>query len=441
MYLMRNVFLFLGILLSINLFSQNQNSVQDIELEILKGQYDSAIIVANKMIVQDSVNWLTQYYLGKSYLAKYKFFDALYAFEKANSLNSANSAIEKSLAETYDYIGRYEDAINIYYNQYLRDTMTLEPIVSLANIFRKKREYTSAIYYYQKATAIDFTNFYYYKQLAFCTARINIPLPAIYAYETAISLNPYDLSCYIQLANLYNSERYFTDAIETCNNGFKNYPQDNQLIKIKAYANYLNRDFDSSIIGFNKLLELGDTSYFNLKYRGLTHFEKKEFEMAIIDLKLAYEFNDKDAETCFFLGSALGRSGKNEEGIRFLYNAMQILTPAPNEMSNIYSEMAHIYLNQDKYKLSLQYLKLAYKADATPLLSFKMGQLYDYYLDNKKLAINCYEGYLTMANMPDSIQGTSNLTNSFVADPEIIENAKERIRILKEELFFESAKK
>lgn len=437
---MRNLFLFLGILLSTNLFSQNQNSVQYLELKILKGQYDSAIIVANKMIVQDSVNWLTQYYLGESYLAKYKFFDALYAFEKANSLDSANIAIEKYLAETYDYIGRHEDAINIYYNQYLRDTMAMEPIVSLANIFRKKKEYTPAIHYYQKATAIDFTNFYYYKQLAFCTARINIPLPAIYAYKTAISLNPYDIGCYMQLANLYNSERYFSEAIKTCKSGLE-ISENVQLKKILAYSFYLNRDFDSSIIFFNKLLEMGDTSYFNLKYRGLVHFEKKEFEKATIDLKLAYEFNDKDAEACFFLGSALGRSGENEEGIRFLYNAMQILIPAPNEMSNIYSEMAHIYLNQDKYKLSLQYLKLAYKADATPLLSFKMGQLYDYYLDNKRLAINCYEGYLTMANMPDSIQGTSNLTNSFVADSEIIENAKERIRILKEELFFESAKK
>ena len=120
---------------------------------------------------------------------------------------------------------------------------------------------------------------------------------------------------------------------------------------------------------------------------------------------------------------------------------MNILTPEPNEISNIYSEMAHIYLNQDKYKLSLQYLKLAYKKEATPLLSFKMGQLYDYYLDNKKLAIDCYEGYITMANVPDSTQGANNLTKSFIADPRVIENANERIRILKEKLFFESAKK
>ena len=175
---------------------------------------------------------------------------------------------------------------------------------------------------------------------------------------------------------------------------------------------------------------------------GHKKFSRQPFEQQQVDEIIEYEFNDKDAETCFFLGSALGRSGENKEGIHFLYNAMQILTPAPNEISNIYSEMAYIYLNQDKYQLSLQYLKLAYKSDATPLLSFKMGQLYDYYLDNKKLAINYYEGYLTMANDPDTlIHKSIIIENSFTQDPKIIENAKERIKILKEELFFESAKK
>lgn len=434
-------FLVLGVILSLHVLSQNYNTLHNLELKILKNQFDSSIVIANKILETDSVNWQVYYYLGKAYQAKYKYFDALKVLGVANKLDSANSVIESALAEVYVFIGKNEDAIDIYYNQYLRDTMVLKPIINLANTFRKIKEYGAAINYYQKAAAIDTGNFYYYKQQGYCASKINISLAAIYSYKIAIRLNPLDLGVYRQLANLYNSERLFADAIETCNNGLRNYPQDNHLMKIKAYANYLNRDFDSSIIGFNKLLELGDTSYFNLKYRGLAYFEKKEFEQADLDLRLAYEFNDKDAETCFFLGSALGRSGKSEEGIKFLYKAMNILNPEPNEISNIYSEMAHIYLNQEKYKLSLQYLKLAYKTDATPLLSFKMGQLYDYYLDNKKLAIDCYDGYLTMANIPDSTQGTSNLTESFIADSLVIENAKERIKILNEELFFERGKK
>lgn len=228
-------FIVLGIALSFHVYSQN--SIQDLELKILKGQYDSVIVLANQIIKDDSINWQVYYYLGKSNQAKYKYFDALKVFEKANELDSLNSIIENSLAEVYVFIGKNEDAINIYYDQYLRDTTVIVPIVNLANTFRKTKEYGAAIHYYQKAAAIDLGNFYYYKQQGYCASKINISLGAIYAYETAIRLNPFDLGVYRQLANLYNSERHFYDAIETCNKGFKHYPLDNQLMRIWAYAN------------------------------------------------------------------------------------------------------------------------------------------------------------------------------------------------------------
>jgi tetratricopeptide (TPR) repeat protein len=438
---MKKLIILLGLLVSSNAFSQNQELIQNLELKVLKTQYDSAIIIANQILETNTSNWLIYYYTGKSYQAKYKYFEALKNFKTANLLDTANYIIENALAESYDVIGNDEAAIQIYYDQYLRDTNKIEPIVRLANIFRKTKEYGSAIHYYQKASSIDPEIFYYYKQQGYCISKINMPAPAIFAYQTAIGLNPYDAKMYRQLANLQNSERYFADAISTCNNGLSKYPFDQQLMKLKAYAYYLNRDFDSSIVVFNKILELGDTSFFNLKYLGLTHFEKKEFVNAINKLELAYEYNDEDAETCFFLGSAFARSGNEKKGLEFLNISLKRIMPSPTELSNIYSEMAYTYLNQKKYSKSLEHLKLAYKNESKPILSFKMAQLYDYYLDNRKLAIEYYKGYLTMTVPSDSDQENAGVTSSFLADNRVIENAKERIRILNEEMFFEGNNK
>jgi len=432
------IILAIGIVVSFNLISQERDLIKDLKIKVLESQYDSAIVLANYIIKEDSLNSIAYYFKGKSLLGKHKYFDALKSFEVANLLDSANATTEVALAATYDIIGKDENAIQIYYNQYLRDTNNIGPIVNLANVFRKSREYGSAIHYYQKATFIDPENFYYYKQQGYCASKINMNVPAMYAYESAIMFNPYDLGTYQQLANLYNSERYFNDAISTCNKGLRKYQDDTKLLKIKAYANYLNRDFDSSIVQFNYLLEQGDTTYFNLKYRGFSYFEKKEFVNAIQDLAYAFEIDGDDPELSFYLGSALARSNQNKEGIDYLNKSLKLLSPSPSELSNIYSEMANAYLNQKRYKESLGQLKLAYRNDAKPILSFKMGQLYDYYLDNKKLAIDCYEGYLTMSNDSDSIQGEGKLINSFKADSAVVENANERIRILKEELFFES---
>lgn len=441
---MNRCFLWLtALLFSLQLFAQEQNQIKELELYVLTGQYDSTTAVAKKIIQNDSTNWKAYYYLGKSYQSKYKYFEAIDYFEKANILDSANAVIENALADSYDFIGKDEDAINIYYDQFLRDTTVIEPILNLADIFRRKREYSSAIHYYQKAVAQNPENFYYHKQLAFCFSKIDFPLGAIFSYKTAIMLNPNDLSMYMQLANILNSEKMFSESIDYCNQGLQVNPDNNQLTKIKAYAHYLNRDFDSAVVHFNKLLELEDSSFFNLKYRGLAFFEKKEFDGAIHDLELAYEINNQDAEVAFYLGSALGRSDQNKEGMQYLDKSLKLLSPTPNELSNIYSEMALIYQNKKEYEKALEFLKKAYKADATPLLSFKMAQLYDYFLDNKKMAINYYDGYLLMSNKPDTlIQDTAVIIkNSFTRDSLVIQNARDRIRILNEELFFEEGNK
>jgi len=430
----------LGLFISLNVWSQNDSLINELELKLLNKQYDSVISSAERILEKDSVNWQVYYYLGKSFQAKYKIFDAIKNFEKAYKLDSTNRIIENALADAYDFIGKDEQAIQLYYDQYLRDTLNIEPIVNLANIFRKKKEYGSAIHYYQKANLIDPTNFYYLKQLAFCYDKINIVDGAAMSYKIALGFNPYDISMYIQLANILNSQHDFKGAITVCNNGLSVQKDNVQLLKLRSYSYYLNKDLDSAIVGFNQLLQMSDSSYFNLKYQGLAYFDKKEFEKAKNSLNLAMEYNDQDPETYFYYGSALGRSGENKEGLLNLNKSMSLLEPSPKEVSNIFSEMAYIYQEDGKYEVAVEYLKSAYKYNADPILSFKMAQLYDV-LGNKKLAIDYYDGFLIMYNPPESNEFQLEVDVPVIKDQAMIDHAENRIRILKEEMFFEEGNK
>jgi len=413
-------------------YAQTQRSFIDLELKLIKGQYDSVIFISNNYIEKDSSQAFLFYYLGKAYQSKYKFFDAEDAFKKAFLLDSTNRTFQNGLAETYETIGKDEDAINIYYSQYLEDTMDISPIISLANIFRKNKEYGSAIHYYQKTIAIDPNNFYYFKLIAYCFNQINMSTPAIFYYDKAIAINPFDLNVYILLANILNSERQFSGAINVCNAGLKIDTLNVQLKKILAYSYYLNKEFDLSIKGFNELISNSDSLFFNFKYRGLAYFENKNMDSAIVDLKKAFELENSDPEVAFYLGSALGRTNEYNEGVRVLNISIALLAPPPKEMSNIYSELAGIELGGENYTKSLEYLKLAYQSQPNPLFSFKMAQLYDQFLSDKKLAINYYDGYLTMLRSENTLSEKADSTQK-----EYIDYASKRIKVLTEELFFE----
>ncbi len=437
---MRQLLFILACLYSFQVFSQNENKYLQLELAILNEQYDSAIYYADQMLSEDSLDWKVYYYKGKSYLAINKYFEALENFQKANEIDTANFLIENSLAQIFDFTGQKEKAINIYFDQYLRDTTRIEPIENLAGIFRRINEHASAIHYYQKAIAIDRTNFNYFKQLGYCLKQINLKQPAILCYQNALSLNPYDLAVYKQLANLQNAEKFFDQAITTCKKGLSEYTDDLNLKKLLAYSHYLNKDLDRAVHIFNEVIAIGDTSFFNLKYLGLSYFEMEEFEKAADILLQSTKIVNDDPEVYFILGSAYGRSGNHEKGIDNLNRSLKILEPPAKELSTIYEEFAGIYTDMGKYNVSIEHLKLAYRYDAKPILSFKMAQLYDLHIKDKKLAITYYDGYLTLTNRNDSI-GTELEKESDAYQKNLIKYIEKRTQALKEELFFETEQK
>lgn len=421
-----------------NAFSQVQNSIIQMELKLLKGEYDSVIYLSNKLIEKDSLEPYAFYYLGKAYQERFKYVDAEIAFKKAFNQDSTNIVFQNGLAETYESLGKDEDAIDIYYTQYLIDTLNISPIINLANIFRKNREFGTAIHYYQKALEIDPNNYYYNKSIAFCFDQINMVTPAILYYQKAIEINPYDINVHIILANILNGERRFKEAIDICKKGLEINQMEVQLKKLLAYTYYLNREFDLSIQGFDELLANSDSVFFNLKYRGLALYENQSFEKAIIDLKEASAMDVEDPEVAFYIGSALGRTGEYAEGANYLNLTIRMLAPPAKQMANIYSELSTIELKKENYALSLDYLKMAYQADPDPIYSFRMAQLYDQFLGDKKLAINYYDGYLTMMKERKS---DSTQSSAYDSDQAVYKDfALQRIKILTEELFFEGDK-
>ena len=130
--------LFLQII-SLNGFTQLNDLIVDLELKLLKGQNDSVICISNDIINKDSCNAYAFYYKGKAFQSKYRFFDAEKSFEKAYMFDTTNRVFQNSLAEVLEAIGKDEEAIDLYYSQYLNDTLDISPIISLANIFRKKK--------------------------------------------------------------------------------------------------------------------------------------------------------------------------------------------------------------------------------------------------------------------------------------------------------------
>jgi len=97
----------------------------------------------------------------------------------------------------------------------------------------------------------------------------------------------------------------------------------------------------------------GDSTKLRLKYTGLSYFKKQNLEHSVNCLSKAYKKDTADLQIIFFLGSALGKIGKADEGLNYLFKSLEMIEPDKENLKSINSEIAKIYSIKNKPKKSV----------------------------------------------------------------------------------------
>jgi tetratricopeptide (TPR) repeat protein len=363
---------------------------------------------------------------------QYKYLPAARCYQKAVSLADDNLLYWHQLAGMEVKTGKPEEAIRIYKQYLLKDSLKASYGGELAGLYLKQRRYREALKMYDTLLVLKPKNYYFHKQAAICYDRMQSPKHARVHYRKAIALNPADLQLYSRLANSYIREREFEQAQLVAQMGLEQAPEDVGLNKSLAYSLYLGHQFDASINRFGRVLRLGDTSQFTRKYFGLALYEDQQFDTAAYWLNEAALWKGDDLEAVFFAGSAMVRAGQPKPGIMWLWQALQMLTPPNKELAEIYSEIAEGYIVMESYEQAANFYKQAYGKHSKAIFSYKLATLYDRHLDNPKLAKSYYNGYLRL--LPDDVPMQDTL--SAEADRSLPQIARQRIKKLDEALFF-----
>ena len=166
----------------------------------------------------------------------------------------------------------------------------------------------------------------------------------------------------------------------------------------------------------------------------MSYHEEKRFDEARIALLEAFRLDSIDAETAFFLGNACRWSRFEEEGVMYYKKSIELRQPDPMKLKNVYIQLAELYKVLHRFDEAFEAYDIALECDpADNTIYFKIGQAYDRNLDQKKTAIEYYEKFLsggsTDQQLFDAEKGRSTALEQYV---------RERVNILKEELFFKA---
>jgi tetratricopeptide (TPR) repeat protein len=412
---------------------QVEDPVLRMKLLLLDNRFEEVLRLTDTLQVADSLTGQVHYFRGRAYQSMLKHDSAYHCFYRAYQADSNNLAYRISLGSMMYHTGRIREAIEMYQGIVSASQPRDQHLAELANLYAIRKEYKKSLAIYKGLLEKDSLNYHYAKQAGRNYWEMNRLDSAIHYYEKAFSLNPRDVFLAHRLGNLHLLHKDVSAAILRVSMGLAYDSANLDLLRLRGYLFLLDGQFTASIVDLEKAWLLDSMSLFTNKYLGMSYHEEKRFVEARSRLLRAFKLDSTDAETAFFLGNACRWSRFEEEAVGYFRKAIELQQPDPGKLKDIYLQLAELLKVLHRFDEAFEAYDMALECDpADNTIYFKIAQVYDRNLNEKKTAIGYYEKYLSEGRTDQQLfnaeEGRSTALEEYV---------RQRISRLKEELFFE----
>lgn len=390
---MKNNLLFLFIItLSLHSYSQPQSGIDSVKTFLSQNQYNTAIEFINKSHGNDSKYYK---YLGASYKNLFNYSKAIKYYLYALESDSLNYQLNIDLANIFKQIGFNEKALKYFL---IADKIhsSILTKVEIASFLVYSDLNIEALKIYSELFRQDTTNTFFIRNIAKCFESLNNIDSAIFYYKKILLIDNFEPFSINRLANLYNRKKDYNKSLILTNEFIEKDSTNCQINRLNSYCFVLLKKYDTAVIKFEKCIKNLDTSFFVYKFIGISYYELEKYDTAKFFLERAYFQDTTDSKTTYFLGLACSNSYYKEKGIYYLNKTLNLMCPSDIELASLYQNIAEAYRGFYKDQEALKYFLRAQLINPNDtLLSFKIGQLYDYSFKNKKMALKYYLDFLS----------------------------------------------
>jgi tetratricopeptide (TPR) repeat protein len=421
-------FLFLAIYL---LFSSWHVVFAQEELSVLyySGNYQEVIEASAAQIAGGDTSFNTFYLKALSEAQLGQSPEAIETLELALSLHPRDRRISRMLAGQYFDAGDYPRARDGYNELVAGDSTDVSSWLKLAEMASFRQQYNEAIDALNQVLAIDSMNLGSLMMMGDILNRHNNTGAVIY-YKRAYGLYPDNQKAAYALGNWYIQSKEALKAIPICEHMLEIDTTSIRFSKLLAYAYYKIGEPTPAVRFFEYANELGDSTAFAFKFKGISHYLRTDFTAAIGALEYAVEKDTMDAEVHFFLGACLATTTSKKEAMWHLNKSLEIMQPDPSVVSRIYSEQGNIKRLEMKYEEAYELYNNAWEADSTNVISlYFMASILDNSMHKPAEALVDYQRFIdALDRLPEKEEGDQGVSIRAIVE--------DRIITLKEEQFF-----
>jgi tetratricopeptide (TPR) repeat protein len=253
---------------------------------------------------------------------------------------------------------------------------------------------------------------------------------AIVFYRKAYLFYPNNQNAAYALGNLNIQAREAWKNIPICEHMLSRDTSSIKFSKLLGYSYYKMGEPENGALYFEYANQLGDSTTFSFKFKGICHYLRVDFESAIQSLQIAAAKDSLDAEIFFFLGASMATTKEKGEAMAHLNKSLRLMQPDPKISSRIYSEQGNLKRLEEEYEQAYSLYEQAWEADSTNVASlYFMASILDNSMHKSKEALLDYQHYIDVLDrLPEKKQSSQTISIRTIVE--------DRIVSLKEELFF-----
>ena len=424
------IVVFLLFLFPVKMIGQEDKMIERINLALIASDYKLALHLCDSAIKNQHISAELFYKQSIAYRSVYHHKKAYKSIRDALDLNPDNINIRVEFGKVCYALNKLNSADSVFSDIFKFDTTNYISGIYLTRIYIKKEEFDKAFSVYKTLSEMDSLNNYLFRQMGICKIKDKKSKKAIPWFQRAIEIDSTDIKSYGYLSKIYQAMSEYDLALSFLNKAIQIEPLNSDLyFDLGEFHHYRNHHFQA-IPAYLKAIKLGNDDPWLFRSIGISYYLTQDLQEAKKFLLIAIlEF--KDPDTYHRLGKIYLELNQPDSSLIYLERSLNLLLHEPITLFSLYSDLAQSYIKKQEYeKAILRYEKIFeiefkryaghyYKNQAI----IKIAGIYEQNLNDKKKAIECY---MEIINNKDKVKSQKQ-----------IEYAEDKVKRLREELFFE----
>ncbi|MCL3781938.1 tetratricopeptide repeat protein [Prolixibacteraceae bacterium JC049] len=366
---------------------------QKVNLLLRKGETGKAI-----QLLENSNNLSIEYrlLLADLYRENFQYHKSLNVYNQLLTKAPDNKMALEGAAKTYVKIGDLKSGVDNYTKLFKGDTTNTKYAGNLAALLVKQKEVRKAKAVYATILRSDSLNAYFMREYAKTLSRTKKSKEAEAVLEKANMHYPKDKGVLTDLGTLYVGRKKNEKSDSIFKYAEKLYPNDISIYRKHARALFSMKYYPLAIKCYEKVVAMGDSSFFVKQYMGIANYHAEEFEKAIKHLKYCLSLNPMEPYVNLYLGLSHKGLKQYDEAIGFLEDALGSFMDGQT-LGEVYHHLAIVYGYKRDFANSIECYEKAFEMNNRKSdVFYEIATTYEEFHKSKEKALQYYRKYLKL---------------------------------------------